>query len=472
MPRILPRRDGPEDARNRLAPRAKAALHESVNESASRTAVIVGAGVSGLAAAVVLRRRGWRVTVLDSSARVGGAARAFRRDGFLCEEGPNTLLVSRPETRAFLEETGMLAKACEAAPDAQNRFVVFGGRLVAVPASPAAFFRSPLLSFGAKLRLCGEPFRPRGRDPDETLAGFVRRRLGSEPLRELVGPFVSGVFAGNPERLLVRHAFPRLWRLEQEHGSLIRGALKKGGGAGPKGKLVSWPGGLQELPEALARETGDVRLGAEVSALRREGGRLVVRVFDDELGADRVILATDVDTAARLLAPHLGDALRPFREIPWAPIAVVHLGFRREDVAHPLNGFGALISRARGLRTLGALFSSTLFPGRAPEGKVLLTCFMGGALDPEATLLDDDALVGQTLRDLDPLLGLKAAPAFRHTARWPRAIPQYESRHGEVAGACAAAEAALPGLRLLGNFRGGISMNDCLGNAVAAAREM
>ncbi len=433
------------------------------------SAIIVGAGVSGLAAAVILRRRGWRVTVLDAAERVGGAARAVRREGFLCEEGPNTLLVSRAETRALLEETGLLAKACAAAPDAKNRFVVWNGRLVAVPTSPFAFIASPLLSFGAKVRLCGEPFRPRGRDPEETLANFVRRRLGPEPLQELVGPFVSGVFAGDPERLLVRHAFPRLWRLEQEHGGLIRGALKRGGGTGPKGKLVSWPGGLQDLPAALAERAGEVRLQTPVAELRRGDSRLVVQCAGGARMADRVILATDADTAERLLAPHLGEGVRPFREIPWAPISVVHLGFRRSDVAHPLNGFGALISRARGLRTLGALFSSTLFPGRAPEGSVLLTVFLGGALDPQALTLDDDALGEQAVRDLMPLLGLQAAPIFRHVARWPKAIPQYEARHGEVVAACEAAEQTLPGLHLLGNFRGGISMNDCLGNAVALA---
>ena len=443
-----------------------------MSESEPRTAVVIGAGVSGLAAATILRRRGWRTTVVDSSERVGGAARAFRRDGFLCEEGPNTLLVSRAETRGFLEETGMLAKACESAPSAKNRFVVLGGKLVAIPTSPPSFFASPLLSLGAKLRLCAEPFLPRGGNPDETLADFVRRRMGPEPLRELVGPFVSGVFAGDPERLIVRHAFARLWHLEQEHGSLIRGAMKRGGGTGPKGKLVSWPGGLQDLPEALAREVGDVRLRTEVSALRREGTRLMVECSTGAISANRVILATDVDTAARLLEPHVGDAVRPFRTIPFAPICVVHLGFRREDVGHPLNGFGALISRARGIRTLGTLFSSTLFPGRASEGKVLLTAFVGGVLDPQAVSLDDEALVGQVLRDLGPLLHFKAPPIFRNTARWPRAIPQYESRHGEVVAACEAAEAALPGLHLIGNFRGGISMNDCLGNAVALASSL
>ncbi len=433
------------------------------------SAIVIGAGVSGLTAAVALRRRGAKVALLEAGPRVGGAAHAARLDGFLCEEGPNTLLISRPETRRFLEETGLLDAAIEAAPQAQRRFVVREGRLVALPSSPMTFLASPILSWRAKARLLREPFLPRGTDPDETLAQFVRRRLGDEMLREFVDPFVSGVYAGDAARLILRHAMPRLHRLEQAHGSLIRGAIRVRGGTEPKGRLVSWKGGLGEMAERLAAMLGeDLRTNTPVDWIRKTSAGFEVGAAGGTLAAEGLILATDGETVVRLLSPHAPE-IRTLATIPYSPIIVLHLGFRRAEVIHPLDGFGALISRARGIRTLGTLFSSTLFPGRAPDGSVLLTAFIGGRHDPHALDLDDGALLRTVLGDLGPLLGLQSAPVFQRITRWPRAIPQYERGHERVIEACVAAERALAGLHLLGNFRGGISMNDCMANAAALA---
>jgi oxygen-dependent protoporphyrinogen oxidase len=426
--------------------------------------IVIGAGVSGLAAATTLKREGKEVLVLEAEPSPGGSARTIRRDDYLCERGSNTILLANPDARKFLEEMDLMSSAIEAAPQANNRFVVQHGHPVILPSSPPAFVTSSILSWKAKFRMALEPFIPAGKDPDENLADFVRRRMGVEPLRELVGPFISGVYAGDPERLIVRHALPKLYRLEQTHGSLIRGAIKTRGGTGPKGRLIGWPGGFSELASRLADKLGSsLLLETEVRAIQREENGFVVQTARETHRAPRLIVATDAASAARLLVSSAPPIAR-FREIPHAPVVVIHLGFPRADVSHPLNGFGMLISRARGIRTLGALFSSTLFPGRTPEDHVLLTAFIGGMLDPEAVTLDEGILYRTVIDDLRPLLGIRGEPSFRNLLRWPKAIPQYERDHPQTLRACEAVEKALPGLHLLGNYRGGISVGDCLAN--------
>ncbi|MDD2708521.1 MAG: protoporphyrinogen oxidase [Verrucomicrobiae bacterium] len=432
--------------------------------------IVIGAGVSGLAAAVTLRRRGIDPLVLEAQSHVGGASHSESQSGYLVESGPNTMLLSNPDTAAFLKENDLLDKTLDAAPQAKNRFVVRNGKPLALPTSPFDFFQNPVLSWPAKLRLCLEPFIPRGNDSDETLADFVRRRMGTEPLRELVGPFVSGVYAGDPERLIVRHALPKLYRLEQDYGSLILGSIRKGGGSGPKGRLVSWAGGYSELTASLASQLGDrIRLSCPVQTLRRKTDGFELETPTGPLHAKQVIVATDAAHASRLVSPLIPET-SALEHIHHPPLLVLHLGFPRSQVSHPLNGFGVLISRARGLRTLGALFSSTLFPHRAPEGQVLLTAFIGGAYDLGVLELDDSDALRVAMDDLSPLLGLRGQPSFHRITRWPQAIPQYEIDHPKTIAACEKAEAALPGLYLLGNYRGGISSADCLANGYKLGR--
>ena len=435
----------------------------------SASVIVIGAGVSGLAAALALKKRGLDVIVLEAEPRVGGVVRTYRQDGFLCEAGPNTLMLSKGEVADFLAETGLLASALDAAPLAKKRFVVQNGKLVALPGSPLSFIASSVLPWKAKAWILREPFVPPGKENDETLADFVRRRLGEDFLRELVGPFVSGVYAGDPERLVTRHALPKLFHLEQTHGSLIRGAIRlRRGEAGPRGRLISWPGGLSELGSNLADcLEGRLRLSTSVSEIKKRDRSFVLRSGNEEFQADKVILAVDAASAARLIAPMFPD-VSPLESIPYASMSVVHLGFSRAMIGHPLDGFGALISRARGIRTLGALFSSTLFPGRAPDGHALLTVFIGGRLDPEAISLDDKALIQTALNDLGPLLQISGAPVFHKIVRWPQAIPQYEKDHSLILKTCEAVETALPGLRLIGNYRRGIAMENCLANGIAA----
>lgn len=441
---------------------------------------VVGGGVTGLTAAWQIQRLGHRVTVLEAGARAGGVVGAQRLGAWLQELGPNSLLEGSPEIAAFVDDVGLAPRRLYAAPAAKQRYLVRGGRPVALPTSPGAFLRTPLFSAGAKLRLMLEPFRRRApADADESLADFVRRRLGREFLDYAINPFVAGVYAGDPERLSVRHAFPRLHALEQEHGSLLLGALRRRNpGGGPKGRIFSFPEGLGEIPRALqARLLDPVLLRTRVTALRRAGAgwRLTLdqRGTPGEAEFDLVVCALPADALAALEFPELApDAgLRLLAEIPHPPVVSVFTGHRREDVTHPLDGFGLLVPAVEGGRILGTLFSSTLFPGRAPEGHVALTSFVGGTRQPELAALDDAAIATLVREELGRLLGVGGTPAIVRVQRWPRAIPQYAPGHQRFLTAIGRLEAAAPGVFVGGNCRDGISLPNCIaaGHRLAAA---
>jgi oxygen-dependent protoporphyrinogen oxidase len=352
--------------------------------------------------------------------------------------------------------------------------VVRGGQPVPVPLSPPQVLTTPLLSLAGRLRLLREPFVAPFRG-DESVAAKVRRRLGPEALDYLVEPFVAGVFAGDPERLSARHAFPRAKALEAEHGSFLRGmraAARRTPGARRGPVSFSFAEGMEELPRTLAAALGDaVHLGAPVHAIRRtEDGWEVRRAGAVPETFDAVVLAMPAHALGRVELDAAGaDALLAVSEIPHAPIAVVALGFRREAVAHALDGFGMLVPRVERRRILGTLFTSSLFTGRAPAEHVLLTTFVGGERNPELASLPTDRLTAVVWEELSALLGVRSAPVLVHHAAWERAIPQYVLGHGERRDAMDALEGRNPGLLLAGSFRAGVSVGDTLASGLAAA---
>ncbi len=442
---------------------------------------IVGAGITGLTAASELAAAGHAVTVFEASDRVGGAIRTVQRDGWLVEAGPNTALLRDASLDPLLERAGLGAELQIANPAAARRFIVRYGRPIALPSGPLGAITTPIFKLRGKLRVLAEPFIRQNRDnPDETLAAFARRRVGQEFLDYAVNPFIGGVYACAPEDLCVRHALPRLWRLEQNHGSLVRGTIalmraKRKSAARTKTRLVSFLDGLETLPRALAAQLGDaLRLRTEVTGVARvaTGWRLTSRNAGatDATTADfdAVLFTCGAATLARLDV----DGRRPLTALatlPWSSVTSLVLGFRREDVAHPLDGFGMLVPAKENRRILGALFSSTLFPGRAPAGHVLLTIFVGGR-QPEYAALPDAELDALVLAELRELLGVRGAPVFRHCSRVPFAIPKYTAAFGVLAATMDTFEHDHAGLFIAGNCRTGISLSDCMaaGQALAA----
>jgi oxygen-dependent protoporphyrinogen oxidase len=440
----------------------------------TRDVLVVGAGISGLTAAFHLLRGGLDVAVIEASGRVGGAIRTLRDGGWTFEQGPNTVLESRPAVGRLIREAGLEGRKLAASPAAKKRFLWKGDRLMPLPSGPGSFLTTPLFPASAKLRLLREPFI--GRAPEgteESIAQFVRRRLGPAFLDYAVGPFVSGVYAGDPERLSVRWAVARIYALERDHGGLIRGALAKrkgaGSGFGPGGGMISIDGGLEELPRWLAEVVEEVRTGVACRGLRIDGGGFAVETDAGTLHAREVVLAVPADALAGILAEASEGRSRAFAEIPYAPVVVASYGCRRADVRHPLDGFGFLAPRKESLRLLGGLFPSTLYPDRAPAGHVAIAAFAGGRTDPGILDLDDDALHAALLAELDRALGLQGDPVVRHLTRWPRAIPQYEIGHGRFVDLAQALERELPGLHLAGSFLGGVSVPDCIQNATDLA---
>ncbi|MBA2458120.1 MAG: protoporphyrinogen oxidase [Gemmatimonadales bacterium] len=431
---------------------------------------VVGAGIAGLAAAIRLKLLGTRVVVYESSGRVGGAIRTEKRDGYLAELGPNSLASPAPAVRAILAELGLEPSLVTASPESRNRYVVRRGKLVALPTSPPELLTTRLLSNGAKLAVFGEPLVEMGGSPgEESIATFVRRRFNQEILDYIANPFVAGIFAGDPEQLSVRHALPRLHALEQSHGSLIKAMFQK---AVPASPLVSFAGGLGELPEAMARRLGPaVRLNSPVTGIRRgPKGWTVGAAYQHAELYDAVVYAAPAHCADEIDAVFEGaERLKTLASIPHPPVAVLALGFRREHVSHPLDGFGFLVPEVERKHVLGTIFSSSLFPGRAPEGHVLLTTFVGGVRNPDLANADLSTVTARVLDDLRALLGVRGEPTFRAFQLWPKAIPQYTLSHGRYREFMDEVERRNPGLALTGSFRDGVALGDVLAAADAAA---
>lgn len=440
--------------------------------------IVVGGGISGLAAAMALKKAGQTVRLLESRGYLGGAIHTVRDQGYLIELGPNSLVASGSDPLGdWISELGLSSRILAASPLSRNRFVFHGNRLLPVPLTPGSFLTTPLLSLRGKIRLLGEWRVPRATDGfEETVGHFVRRRLGDEVLDVFVDPFVKGVYASDPDILSLKAAFPALDDLEREHGSLLKGGLsflmKKKAGNGPKG-LFSFPSGLSELATACADYLGDdAGIHADVTKWASEngGGFRVGILYDEEeyyLTSRNLILATSAPEAAELLSPAEKAADR-LKEIPYAPIAIAYVGVRKDQVAHALDGFGVLFPTASRRKLLGVIFSSSLFPDRAPEGHVLLTVFVGGMTGQKLAYAFDDDLERIVMGELREILGLTGTPDYFRIQRWANAIPQYTLGHGDrIRGIW---ENLPPGLYLAGNYLEGVSVSKAFSSGLSAAK--
>jgi oxygen-dependent protoporphyrinogen oxidase len=443
-------------------------------------ALVVGGGISGLVCTYALRKAGLDAHLFEASPRPGGVIQSIARDGFLLELGPQSFSATAPLRALFqdLDIPGQIVQAPSNAP----RYVLVEGTLQLVPLSPLAFFTSSLIDTSTKWALVrdliGKSVPP---DADESVAAFVRRKFSPQLLNRLAGPFVSGVYAGDPERLSLRSAFPSVHEAEKSAGSIIRGlfrAAKMKTGPRERPSLQAFRDGNEILIRALSNILGpSLHTGASITGISAQNDGSFSAQFEahgasESISTKSLILATPTDVTEELLSQldsSFGSLLAPME---YAPVAVVSLGYRKGDVGHSLDGFGFLVPRSSGLRVLGTVWNSSLFPGRAPRGHTLLTSFVGGATDPSAASLTTVALTDLVHREISPILSISAEPSFSNVTVWPRALPQYNLGHGDRLAAVAKFLRKHPGIWLAGNYLRGPAIGSCVEQALAVADEV
>ena len=452
----------------------------------ARRLVVIGAGISGLAAAHAAARTaaekelGLEVLVLEKEGQAGGKALSLHREGWLIEAGPGTFLDNEPEFQELLAEAGLADERISADMASKHRFLYRGRRLCEIPAHPLRFAVSGLLGPSGLLRMALEPCIPKrasgsqGGGGDESIWDFAARRLGRQAADRLIAPMILGIYAGDARRLSLPASLPRLAALEEEHGSLIKGMIAKrraaperGLSAGPSGEMSSFRDGMQSLPRALADDPRiQVRYGAMVESLRRltsnEHGEpcsfeLTITGDGESLMADSVIVAGEAWAASELLQGVAPLSARRLGEIEMPHVAVVALGYDGDALSRVPPGFGVLVPRGQGTRTLGCVWDSYLFPERSPSGTLLVRAMLGGSVDPDVGGLSDEELSALARRDVAAMLGLEQEPIFEERVRWQQAIPQYDLDHTARVAAINAELATVPGLFLAGNSLEGVS---------------
>lgn len=451
-----------------------------MSHSDSLPIAILGGGLTGLAAAHHLVRAGRHVAVFDPAPAPGGVIRSERfAPGWLVESGPNSLQET-PAVRSLIQDLGLTSQRQEASVAAKNRYIVRDGQLRVLPTSPGAFLRSGVFSVQTKIQLVREYFYPRlPRLCDLPLADFFREHFGQELLDYALDPFVSGIYSGDPARLSARHAFPTLWKGEQEHGSLIRAQIASARAKRARGEptspppIISFTDGLVTLPRALAAglPRGALRLETIVTQLSRGSEGWILNATPGERFSN-VILALPAPALARLGlgSPGAQSSLASLDLLEHPPVTALFLGYRRADVEHALDGFGVLLPSVEKRSLLGVLFSSTLFPGRAPTDHVALTVMLGGARDPDLARHPVEYQLPVVQKELAALLGVRGKPVFLQRTYWPRAIPQYQLNHDTHLEVIVAAEKRLPGLHIGGPVRDGIGLPACLAAGERLAR--
>lgn len=452
--------------------------------------VVVGGGISGLAVAHALMRKGARVRLLEQGPRAGGVVNSVEENGFRVESGPNSLLDRESAMRELIDELGLSSRIERASPAANNRFVFVDGKLQQVPRAPPGFIATGLLSPLAKLRALGDLFHPRRSrsdfgSGDDSLHTFISRHFGQAVSRRLVDAMQTGIFAGDSERLSARAVFPSLVEAEAKTGSIVRGMIaqqrerRRGLPPGQKPQPVatySFDRGLSVLTDALAQVLGEaVEVNARVERIARATGGWTVEWSREgqrqTTTSEHVILALPAYAAAQLVRDTDAALASELSTIPFASVSAVHLGFRDADVAQVPTGFGVVIPEVEKRGVLGIIFTSSVFPSRAPAGHRLFTTLVGGARHPERAQQTPEQLIAHVRAELRAILGITAEPVFARAFRWDRAIPQYNVGHLARLERIDARVRELRGLHLTGYSYRGIGLNDCVRDArrIAAA---
>ncbi len=445
--------------------------------------VIIGAGISGLSTAFFLKEKGFKVSVLEVNQEVGGTMKSRIMDGYLIEYGPNSALETTPLLKNICRKVGILDQMIYANESSKKRCILREGRLHPLPLSVLSFIFAGLWSFKGKMRLLLEPFYGRAKE-EESIAQFVKRRLGREFLDYAINPFVAGVYAGNPECLSVRMAFPKLYALEEKHGGLIVGTIK---GAFERrrrvekakitAKMFSFLEGMGTFPKAIASYLGSsVCTNAKATDIAKSRDKLIVSFKkngkDSSLTTNTLVISTPAYQTPKLtkrISPKISNVLN---QIHYPPLCQVVLGYQVNDLGLKPDGFGFLVPQKEKRDILGTIFSSSIFPKRSPDGYVELTTFVGGTRTPELALRSDQNIIQTVKNELTNILKIKGNPEFVHLSRWQNAIPQYNLGYDMVHKAIEEVEKEHPGLYFCANYLGGIAVGDCIMSAQRTAEKV
>ena len=462
----------------------------------SKRIVVIGGGITGLAAANRIKEiadekhPGLEVLLIEASERTGGPIRTIERDGFLVEEGPDAFITTKPWGLNLCRRLGLDGELIETNDSKRRTYILRGSDLVEIPEgfvmlAPSRltpFLTSPLFSWPGKLRMLLDLVIPRRRSGDESVAGFVRRRLGREALDRVAQPMIGGIYTGDAERLSLRATMPQYLELEEEHGSVIAGMLrryrqksharKKDSGA-RYSMFVSFKKGMNTLTGKLASGLGEsLRVGEKVSEVSKSEGGYTVTTDKGVYEADGVVITTPGFVTAKLVEKLDPETSSLLADIDYASSAVAVLAYKLSDIKRPIEAFGFVVPALEKKRLIACSFSSEKFPGRAPEGYTVLRAFTGGMLDPGVLDLNDDAIMETLKSELTPVLGITGEPVFGFLKRYPNSLPQYYVGHLDLVRKITSEVRKLRGLEIAGSAIGGVGIPDCINSGESAAEKV
>lgn len=443
-----------------------------------KTVVVIGAGISGLTTAYLLSKKGIDVRIIERKSEVGGSIESVIENGFLFDRGPNSALETTPVIAQLIEELSLQDELLYANKEANKRYILRNNKLHALPMSPPALIKTELFSAKAKLRLLAEPFIGRSNDGYyQSLAEFVKRRLGQEFLDYAINPFVAGVYAGRPEELSVKSAFPKLYALEEKYGGLIIGTIrsirerkKRAEKSKQSAKMLSFKSGMIALPKAIANYFGNkIILSAEVLSIDKTIDGYIVSYkqngIDEAIACDAVLSTVPAYVASGLFSKFNKNFKTHADAIYYPPVLVYFLAYNKKDIKQPLDGFGFLIPEKENKSFLGALWSSVIFSNRAKDDYATFTLFIGGSRNPNSIKEDREILLSRVRKEFEEIMKITGQPVYSSQRFWEKAIPQYNIGYVEHEKFFDEFEKENPGLFISGNFRGGISVGDCIKNA-------
>jgi len=444
--------------------------------------LILGAGISGLATAFWLKKEGFDITILESNEKPGGAMITALKNDYLIDYGPNSGLETTPLIRQIVDEVGLSDQMIYANEEGNKRYILKNNTLYALPTGLVPFLKTKLFSFKGKMRLFAEPFIGKSKDGYyQSIAEFVKRRLGKEFLTYAIDPFVSGVFAGDPEKLSVKSAFPKLYRLEEVYGGLIKGMIlgarerkKSAEQSKQSAKMFSFKFGMQTFPTAIAEHIkADIKYKSHVSQIKKQGHGYLVKYLDEtgehEIIADNILTTIPAHVLGSVINNMDGALSKMLQDIIYPPVIVLYLGYNLENIGKKLDGFGYLIPSVEKKKYLGAIWSSTIFINRSTPKKASFTIFIGGARNLNLLSKDTQVIINEVIDEFGKHMNIKAKPDFIDYKVWEQAIPQYNLGHIEKDNAIEDFEKNNKGFFISGNFRGGISVGDCVKNSKIVA---